>query len=150
MRNIISTISFLLFSVISASAFTVPPHAASKSEYPIVKHKLASQTAPKGSDAQAEHDEDDWHPEDPACTTPQFLCALWHMIAQGSNMVKGVCDVWCNSVVESVIVANDREFRYAFVQLILSIDFSVSLIFLTGRTNSTLSPNGGTIHTTVP
>ena len=114
MRNIISTISFLVFSVRSASAFTVPPHTASKSGYPTVKPKLASQTTPKGSDAQAEHHEEDWHPEDPARTTPQFLCALWHMIAQGSNMVKGVGNVWCNSVVDFVIATDHREFWHAF------------------------------------
>ena len=75
-------------------AFTVPPHnAATKSAHPIAKPIMASQTTPTNSgDAspQAENDEEDWHPEDPARTTPQFLCALWQMIARGSNMVKGV------------------------------------------------------------
>ena len=84
----IATIAFLLPLV---SAFTVPlQYSVAKSRSPLVKPILASQAAPKESDPQTGHDEDDWHPEDPASTTPQFLGALWQMIARGSNMVKGV------------------------------------------------------------
>jgi hypothetical protein len=34
--------------------------------------------------------DDEWHPRDPAHTTPQLLAGLWHQIAQVGSLVKGV------------------------------------------------------------
>eukprot|EP00977_Amphora_coffeiformis_P028583 scaffold36189_cov160-Amphora_coffeaeformis.AAC.2 len=39
--------------------------------------------------ADKAQEDDDWHPRDPAHTTPQLLAALWHQIAQAGNLVKG-------------------------------------------------------------
>ena len=36
------------------------------------------------------HEEDEWHPHDPAWTTSQLLKGLWSQIAQAKDMVKGV------------------------------------------------------------
>ena len=36
------------------------------------------------------HSDNEWHPRDPARTTPQLLVALWHQITQAGRMVKGV------------------------------------------------------------
>jgi hypothetical protein len=34
--------------------------------------------------------DDEWHPRDPAHTTPQLLAGVWHQIAQVGSLVKGV------------------------------------------------------------
>jgi hypothetical protein len=36
-------------------------------------------------------DDDEWHPNDPAWTTPQLLEGIWSQIAQGKNMIRNVC-----------------------------------------------------------
>jgi hypothetical protein len=36
------------------------------------------------------HSDNEWHPRDPAQTTPQLLAALWHQITQAGSMSKGV------------------------------------------------------------
>ena len=36
------------------------------------------------------HSDDEWHPRDPAKTTPQLLSGLWHQITQAGSMAKGV------------------------------------------------------------
>lgn len=41
------------------------------------------------SSTRSEEDEE-WHPRDPAHTTPQLLAALWHQIAEAGNLVRGV------------------------------------------------------------
>ena len=38
----------------------------------------------------ASDNDDEWHPHDPAHTTPQLLAGIWWQIAQGTTMVKGV------------------------------------------------------------
>jgi hypothetical protein len=38
----------------------------------------------------ANEDSDEWHPRDPAQTTPQLLKSIWDQIARASAMVKGV------------------------------------------------------------
>jgi hypothetical protein len=38
----------------------------------------------------ANEDADEWHPRDPAQTTPQLLKSIWDQIARASAMVKGV------------------------------------------------------------
>ena len=35
------------------------------------------------------HTDDEWHPRDPAHTTPQLLAGIWYQIAQGATMSKG-------------------------------------------------------------
>lgn len=42
------------------------------------------------SDALASHSDDEWHPHDPAWTTPQLLEGIWSQIAQAKDMVRGV------------------------------------------------------------
>ena len=36
------------------------------------------------------HSDDEWHPHDPAWTTPQLLEGLWSQIAQAKTMIRGV------------------------------------------------------------
>jgi hypothetical protein len=44
-------------------------------------------------DAAAFHTDNEWHPHDPATTTPQLLASLWSQIASStSSMVKGETD----------------------------------------------------------
>lgn len=45
--------------------------------------------ASKGEESN-EEEEEEWHPRDPAHTTPQLLAGLWHQIAQAGSMTKGV------------------------------------------------------------
>lgn len=40
------------------------------------------------------HSDNEWHPRDPAKTTPQLLAALWHQITQAGSMSKGVRGVY--------------------------------------------------------
>jgi hypothetical protein len=42
------------------------------------------------ADPSAFHTDDEWHPHDPASTTPQLLAGIWHQIAQCATMAKGV------------------------------------------------------------
>lgn len=42
---------------------------------------------------------EEWHPHDPAYTTPQLLAGIWFQIAQAKTMVKGVrCKYTCMHV----------------------------------------------------
>lgn len=36
------------------------------------------------------HSDDEWHPRDPAFTTPQLLVGIWQQIAQATSMAKDV------------------------------------------------------------
>ena len=36
------------------------------------------------------YSDEEWHPRDPAFTTPQLLAGLWHQIAQSGTMSRGV------------------------------------------------------------
>ena len=36
------------------------------------------------------YSDNEWHPRDPASTTPQLLAAMWHQITQAGGMAKGV------------------------------------------------------------
>ena len=40
-------------------------------------------------------DDEEWHPNDPAWTTPQLLEGIWSQIAQAKNMVRNVRMVQC-------------------------------------------------------
>lgn len=40
--------------------------------------------------------DDEWHPRDPAFTTPQLLSGVWHQIAQAGTLSKGVSCNCCN------------------------------------------------------
>lgn len=42
------------------------------------------------SDKMDVHSDDEWHPRDPAFTTPQLLVGIWQQIAQATSMAKGV------------------------------------------------------------
>ncbi len=41
-------------------------------------------------DDDKEEEKEEWHPHDPAYTTPQLLAGIWFQIAQAKSMVKGV------------------------------------------------------------
>jgi hypothetical protein len=79
----------------AASAFTIPTRNFSlQSSYQVSKQLLYSaQSDTVEGDSQAGEDDDgelELHPSDPAKTTSQFLTGLWHLIARGNNMVRGV------------------------------------------------------------
>jgi hypothetical protein len=51
----------------------------------------ADAAASDGShDHSSSNKNDEWHPHDPAWTTPQLLEGIWSQIAQAKNMVRGV------------------------------------------------------------
>lgn len=62
------------------------------------------------------HTDDEWHPHDPAHTTPQLLEGLWFQIAQGKDMVKGVR-------------------HHAFAAWIVCLNHSSSCLFADGLCN---------------
>lgn len=87
-RNSIALL--LLFQ--AASAFTVPGSSHTRTSAIIRSGPLYSEAVPSDAvadDSQADNG-DDLFPSDPAKTTPQFLSALWHLIAKGNTMVRGV------------------------------------------------------------
>lgn len=43
------------------------------------------------------HTDDEWHPRDPAFTTPQLLLGIWQQIAQATTMAKGVSCLFFNT-----------------------------------------------------
>jgi hypothetical protein len=52
------------------------------------KTQLASSTT--GGSNAGFYTDDEWHPHDPAETTPQLLSSIWCQISNGISMVKGV------------------------------------------------------------
>jgi hypothetical protein len=50
--------------------------------------QLASSTT--GGSNAGFYTDDEWHPHDPAETTPQLLASIWCQISNGISMVKGV------------------------------------------------------------
>jgi hypothetical protein len=50
--------------------------------------QLASSTT--GGSNAGFYTDDEWHPHDPADTTPQLLASIWDQISNGISMVKGV------------------------------------------------------------
>jgi len=57
-------------------------------------HRFVSGTtlgaAKATDDSSSSSLQDEWHPHDPAESTPQLLAGLWHQIAQANTMIKGV------------------------------------------------------------
>jgi hypothetical protein len=53
--------------------------------------QLASSTT--GGSNAGFYTDDEWHPHDPAETTPQLLSSIWAQISNGITMVKGVSTV---------------------------------------------------------
>jgi hypothetical protein len=41
------------------------------------------------NDDEGDEEEEEWHPRDPAHTTPQLLAGIWHQISEASGMPKG-------------------------------------------------------------
>jgi hypothetical protein len=87
-----TTITLVLFLLSAASAFTIPTrNFALQSSYQVSKQLDSAQSDTVQGDSQAGEDDDgELHPSDPARTTSQFLSGLWHLIARGNNMVRGV------------------------------------------------------------
>ena len=54
-----------------------------------VSMRLQSQEQQSSFDGtSAADDDEEFHPSDPARTTPQFLSGLWQLIARGNNLVR--------------------------------------------------------------
>jgi hypothetical protein len=62
--------------------------------------QLASSTT--GGSNAGFYTDDEWHPHDPAETTPQLLASIWDQIANGLSMVKGVSTKCCFLTVETI------------------------------------------------
>ena len=80
-------LGFWALSTFSSS----PPHhsTTTTTTTSISTTRLASSV--RGQQQQPEsHQDDEWHPHDPAWTTAQLLQGLWSQIAQAKDMVKGV------------------------------------------------------------
>lgn len=73
-----------------AAAFTSPRLSVREPVSVSSVWKLFSEQDRALIDPQADSGDEAWHQEDPAETTPQFLSALWQLIALGNQMVKGV------------------------------------------------------------
>lgn len=77
----------ILVSLTNSLAF-IPKKTYSNLQAIITKHERIQLVANQLGVPEVQED-DEWHPRDPAYTTPQLLSGIWHMIAQGSSMVKG-------------------------------------------------------------
>ncbi len=56
-----------------------------------IRYRLSSSRQDLEDDGNKETDVvEEWHPHDPAYTTPQLLAGIWFQIAQAKTMVKGV------------------------------------------------------------
>ena len=76
----------------TAIAF-VPSLTPSKYSLSQTSPKIAGVGRSESTQLTAEgtgQDADEFYPHDPAETTPQLLKSIWHQIAQGNSMVKGV------------------------------------------------------------
>jgi hypothetical protein len=88
--------SFLLLPLTAAFTFEQPISAhvvtgRSQSRAAFVGRQttqLASSTT--GGSNAGFYTDDEWHPHDPAETTPQLLSSIWAQISNGITMVKGV------------------------------------------------------------
>ena len=101
-----TTMLCLLMSLVAASAFTTPSASkchpsfligAPTSSRTTVTAKISfplysEQTSTESIDSSSANnsDDEDLHPSDAAATTPEFLAALWQLIAKGNHMVRGV------------------------------------------------------------
>jgi hypothetical protein len=56
----------------------------------LYRRSFFATNAKESVDDHANEDADEWHPRDPAQTTPQLLKSIWDQIARASAMVKGV------------------------------------------------------------
>jgi hypothetical protein len=82
----------VLLTLLSGSSAFVSPRVPTRAVPSRFVGQLYSQSQSSLKDPQADYEDGEWHPMDPAYTTPQFLSALWHLIARGNQMVKGVRD----------------------------------------------------------
>jgi hypothetical protein len=80
----------LLLLLPVATAFISPKLPATEPVAVSSVWKLFSEQDRALIDTQADSGDDAWYQEDPAQTTPEFLSALWQLIALGNQMVKGV------------------------------------------------------------
>jgi hypothetical protein len=76
----------LTFSASRATTAFVPTTARTTK----TNTQLASSTTGGGNANAGFYTDDEWHPHDPAETTPQLLASIWCQISHGTTMVKGV------------------------------------------------------------
>jgi hypothetical protein len=84
------TLNILVLLLPVTTAFTSPRLPGREPVSLSSVWKLFSEQGTALIDPLADSGDDEWHQEDPAQTTPQFLSALWQLIALGNQMVKGV------------------------------------------------------------
>lgn len=84
-----------LLNVELAESFSVPPSVATQQRFtstatrsPLLLFSSKNEEVKDG--LGFDQDDDEWHPSDPASTTPELLSSLWGLIAQGSTMQRGV------------------------------------------------------------
>jgi hypothetical protein len=79
---------FLSLTTISSSIRTTSAFTPSSVRFGTTRTRAAHQLASTNNNGFFTDDE--WHPHDPAETTPQLLAGIWLQIAHGTTMVKGV------------------------------------------------------------
>jgi hypothetical protein len=90
-----TTMMLVLFLLSVASAFTIPTrNIALQSSNQVSKQLYSAQSDTVQGDPQAGEDDDgEMHPSNPGRTTSQFLSGLWHLIARGNTLVRGVSSI---------------------------------------------------------
>jgi hypothetical protein len=75
-----------------------PPFLYSSSSYPSRRVLLEPEPQPRTLSlhmlSPSIDTEEEWHPHDPAWTTPQLLEGIWSQIAQAKNMVRNVRNMY--------------------------------------------------------
>jgi len=77
-------------SVAGATARSLDRRRRYRSSAAAVRSPSTSSLSMSSLDPDSYEMDDEWHPRDPAYTTPQLLCGLWHQIAAAGSMSKGV------------------------------------------------------------
>jgi hypothetical protein len=93
MKSKLSATSLLLLWLLSAaSAFTTPTtrHFSRPRSWHVISALYSEQNGAEKGTQTDNSDGGEFHPSDPARTTPQFLTGLWQLIARGNTMVRGV------------------------------------------------------------
>ena len=85
--------------------------------------------------------DDEWHPNDPAWTTPQLLEGIWGQIAQAKNMVRNVCVVVCS------VEMKDSRRSLLWIDWYASHTscYFVTLLSYTGNVHCDIPTNGGRV-----
>lgn len=83
----------LLAHMLTSGAFLLTPSTTTTKvtlSSPIRNHYFQASVSIPSPLAAADTDNEDFHPEDPASTTPQLLKGIWDQIAQALSMERGV------------------------------------------------------------